>query len=614
MKASRFLILLSIVVSLLVILLAGANIWRERAQALDEARERLTSLNLALAEQMERSLQAVDFGLSDILQVLDHAVAWESAETHNQLKGYVAALPQIRAIAIVNADGIIVADSALHPATPIYVGDREHFRFLKDNPRHGMYIAAPNVSRRDKEWTVVLSRAIVGRHGEFRGVVFARMQPKYFQDLYRGVLHLDGSAVTVFRRDATLLFRQPHVDTMVGKRLPDVPLFTTLLPQAERGTYEAPAVSDGKQRVFSYAALRAYPIVVNSHQTKDQILARWRDSVWITLLVIGLVLLAGFWLMRCLLCALRKQEEAAEALLLGASVFEHTQEGILITDAARRIIDVNRAFTRLTGYSLDDLRGQTPAALKSGSHDQAFYDAMWRSIDNTGEWRGEIWNFKKSGELYPGILNISAVKNAVGRTTHYVAVYADISDLKNTQQYLEKLANYDTLTGLPNRMLLADRLRQAIAHARRHERLLAVCFLDLDGFKPINDRHGHGVGDQLLVLVAGRLLQAVRAEDTVARLGGDEFVLLLSELNTVDECELALERIIEDLSASYAVGTLDLRLSASIGIAIYPFDDAEPDMLLRLADHAMYQAKQGGRNRYCFYEAENGGGKVNEAR
>jgi diguanylate cyclase (GGDEF)-like protein len=242
--------------------------------------------------------------------------------------------------------------------------------------------------------------------------------------------------------------------------------------------------------------------------------------------------------------------------------------------------------------------------LKSGNHDAAFYDAMWRSIEHTGEWRGEIWNYKKSGELYPGILNISAVKNGIGRTTHYVAVYADISDLKSTQQYLEKLANYDTLTGLPNRMLLADRLRQAIAHARRQEQLLAVCFLDLDGFKPVNDRHGHGIGDQLLVQVAGRLRQAVRADDTVARLGGDEFVLLLSDLSTVEECERALERIIADLGAPYAVGALTLRISASIGVAIYPFDDAEPDMLLRLADHAMYRAKQDGRSRYCFYEAE----------
>ncbi len=604
MKASRFLIIVGVLVSLLVGLLAGANIWREREQALTEARERLTALNLALAEQLERSLQAVDFGLSDVIQMLERNPGWDSAEVHGALRGYVAALPQIRAIAIVDARGIIVGDSALYPATPIDVADREYFQQVKADPAMGMFVGPPNVSRRDKEWTVVVSRAITDQQGGFRGVVFARLQPRYFQELYRGVLHLKDSAVTVFRRDGTLLFREPHVEEAVGRQLSGLPLFTELLPRAERGTYEAPAVLDSRVRVFSYAALRAYPVVMNSHQAKDAILARWRASAWLSLLVIGLVLLAGFWMMRCLLCALRKQEEAAEALLLGASVFEHTQEGILITDAERRIINLNRAFTRLTGYTLDDLRGQTPAMLKSGNHDTAFYDAMWRSIEHTGEWRGEIWNYKKSGELYPGILNISAVKNGIGRTTHYVAVYADISDLKSTQQYLEKLANYDTLTGLPNRMLLADRLRQAIAHARRQEQLLAVCFLDLDGFKPVNDRHGHGVGDQLLVQVAGRLRQAVRADDTVARLGGDEFVLLLSDLSTVEECERALERIIADLGAPYAVGAHTLRISASIGVAIYPFDDAEPDMLLRLADHAMYRAKQDGRSRYCFYEAE----------
>jgi diguanylate cyclase (GGDEF)-like protein/PAS domain S-box-containing protein len=608
MKASRLLILVSSVVSLLVVALAGVNLWREREQALTEARERLTALNLALAEQMERSLQAVDFGLADVVQMLGRTAAWDAEEIHTALKGYVATLPQIRAIAIANADGIIVNDSALHPVTPIFVGDREHFQFGKTNPGHGMHIAAPNVSRRDKEWTVVLSRTIVDRHGNFRGVVFARMQPGYFQELYRGVLRMNESAITVFRRDGILLFRQPHIEEMVGRKLADNPLFAEMLPRAERGAYEAPAVIDGRMRVFSYAALRAYPIVVNSHQNRAEVLAHWRASAIAALLIIGVILAAGFCLIRRLLRAMRDQERAAEALLLSASVFEHTQEGILITDAERRIVDVNRAFTRLTGYTLDDLRGQTPAILKSGRHDRDFYDAMWRSIEHTGEWRGEIWNFRKSGELYPGILNISAVRNRVGRTTHYVAVYADISDLKNTQQYLEKLANFDTLTGLPNRMLLADRMRQAIARARRQEQLLGVCFLDLDGFKPINDRHGHDVGDGLLVQVAQRLLDAVRGEDTVARMGGDEFVLLLSDLHTVEECEVALLRVIEDLVVPYRVGALELRVSASIGIAIYPFDDAEPDMLLRLADHAMYQAKQAGRNRFCFYEADDAAG------
>jgi diguanylate cyclase (GGDEF)-like protein/PAS domain S-box-containing protein len=603
MKASRFLILSSIAVSLLIAAFVATNVWRAREHALADARDRLTSLNFALAEQLERSLQSVDLALTDVADTVGRKADWTTPEIHQALKTYATALPQIRAIAVVDAAGNIVNDSARHPAPPIYVGDREHFMFLRANPRSGMYVSSPFKSRRDKEWTVVLSRSIVDRNGIFRGVVFARMQPSHFQELYRDVLHLEGSGITVFRRDGTLLFRQPHADEMVGKNLSGVPLFATMLPKAEHGTYEAMAVTDKQLRIFSYKTLRAYPLVVNSHQAKDVVLATWRDNAMRALLVIGTALLAGFWLTRRLLAAMRQQEGAAEALRLSASVFEHTQEGILITDAAQRVISVNSAFTRLNGYTLDDLRGRTPAVLRSGRHDTAFYQEMWRTLDQNGEWRGEIWNVRKNGETYAGILDISAVKDPAGKVTHYVAVYADITDLKNTQHYLERLANFDALTGLPNRTLLADRMDLAIARARRQEQLLAVCFLDLDGFKPINDRHGHEIGDQLLTQVALRLHEAIRADDTAARLGGDEFVLLLSDLNTVDECEVALLRVMEDLATPFTIAGHRLTVSASIGIAIYPFDDAEPDMLLRLADHAMYRAKANGRGRFHFCDA-----------
>ena len=603
MKASRFLLFYSIAISLLIAAFVGANLWHERQQALTDASERLTGLNLALAEQLERSLQAVDLALADVVNTVGRNADWAAPEIHRTLKTYASVLPQIRAIAVVDAAGNIVNDSATHPLVPIFIGDREHFRFLQANPQSGMFIAKPFKSRRDQEWTVVLARPVVDRGGAFRGVVFARMQPSHFQSLYHNVLHLAGSGVTVFRRDGTLLFRQPHVEEMVGRDMSGVALFSAMLPTAEHGTYEALAVADAQLRLFSYKALRAYPLVINSHQRKDVVLGNWRMNSARALLVIALALLAGQWLIRRLLGAMRQQESDAEALRLSASVFEHTQEGILITDAAQHIIQVNRAFTRLTGYTLDDLRGKSPGVLRSGRHDKAFYEAMWRTIEDCGEWRSEIWNVRKDGETFAGILNISAVKNPAGKVTHYVAVYADITDLKNTQHTLERLANFDALTGLPNRMLLADRMDLAIARARRHEQLLAVCFLDLDGFKPVNDSHGHEIGDQLLAQVAERLRGAIRADDTAARVGGDEFVLLLSDLNTVEECEVALLRLVEDLNAPFAIGGQRLAISASIGVAIYPFDDAEPDMLLRLADHAMYRAKQNGRGRFHFFDA-----------
>ncbi len=298
----------------------------------------------------------------------------------------------------------------------------------------------------------------------------------------------------------------------------------------------------------------------------------------------------------------RKRTEAV--LKLTASVFENSQEGILITDAATRIVNVNSAFTKVTGYSLEEAKGKTPAFLRSGLQDSAFYQAMWAALKETGQWHGEIWNRKKAGEFYPEILNINEVRNAEGEVINYVGMFSDITDLKDTQERLESLANYDALTGLPNRVLLADRLHQALANAKRHGRLLAVCFLDLDGFKPINDTYGHEAGDRFLIEVAKRLTQTLRAGDTVARLGGDEFVLLIADLRDYEELEVAMDRILECVAKPFQIGDVVLGVSASVGVTIFPLDDSDPDTLLRHADQSMYQAKQLGRNCYQLFDME----------
>jgi diguanylate cyclase (GGDEF)-like protein/PAS domain S-box-containing protein len=296
------------------------------------------------------------------------------------------------------------------------------------------------------------------------------------------------------------------------------------------------------------------------------------------------------------------QQEKEQLLRLNASVFENTQEGILITDAEQRILRVNSAFTAVTGYTEAEVAGRTPRILKSGRQDAAFYQQMWQAIATTGHWRGEIWNRNKGGELYAEILNVSAVEDGLGRVTNYIGVFSDISDLKAAQRRLEALANFDALTGLPNRALLADRLRQAISTARRQQQLLAVVFLDLDGFKEVNDELGHETGDRLLVEVARRLAGAVRGGDTVARLGGDEFVLLLVGLADMAEMEPVLNRVLTEVAQPYRIEGRELLLSASMGVAVYPVDEADPDTLLRHADQAMYQAKQSGRNRFLFFD------------
>lgn len=295
---------------------------------------------------------------------------------------------------------------------------------------------------------------------------------------------------------------------------------------------------------------------------------------------------------------------AEEQLQLAASVFVNAQEGITITDAGGFITDVNPAFTRITGYSRDEVLGRSPKLLSSGHQDAAFYARMWDALRNSGAWRGEIWNRNKAGEVYPELLSVAVVKDVTGQVSHYISSFSDITHLKDREVHLDRLAHYDPLTSLPNRRLLDDRLRQAIAHTRRAGKIMAVAVFDLDHFKPINDEFGHAAGDMALVEVARRLRACVRENDTVARSGGDEFVLILQNLEWVEECDALLARILHDVTQPVDLGEGHrAQLSASIGLTLFPQDPVDPEKLLQHADQAMYQAKQAGRNRYQLFDA-----------
>ena len=299
-----------------------------------------------------------------------------------------------------------------------------------------------------------------------------------------------------------------------------------------------------------------------------------------------------------------KMHRVTEDLRLAATVINRTREGVIITNARAIIQDVNPAFCELTGYSLEELRGRNPNLLKSGRHDKSFYETLWSSIIRDGTWTGEIWNRRKDGSLLPQIVNIDSLSNDHGEVTHYVGVFTDISLIKDQQQKLEDMAFYDRLTGLPNRSLLSDRMDLAIADAQRHQQQLAIAFLDLDGFKAVNDALGHNIGDQLLIQVAHRLRDCMRASDTVARLGGDEFVLIIRDLQDTLELERSLERVLRQMRAPYILGDHTCSgISGSLGVAIYPTHGTDAGALLRASDSAMYQAKQAGGNCYRFFRS-----------
>ena len=297
-----------------------------------------------------------------------------------------------------------------------------------------------------------------------------------------------------------------------------------------------------------------------------------------------------------------EKEKRVNELALAANVFTHARESIMITDAKGNIIKVNDTFTSTSGYSSKEAIGKKPLILQSGRQSPEFYADLWQTLLKEDYWSGEIWNKRKNGEVYAVIQTISAVRDKHGITTHYVSLANDITPMKAHQKQLEHIAHYDLLTNLPNRVLLADRLSQAMLQCGRHEQSLAVVFLDLDGFKAINDTYGHDMGDELLIALSIRMKEALREGDSLARIGGDEFVAVLTDLSTVEDSEPVLERLLLSASEPVTIGDIVLSISASIGVTLYPQDSVDVDQLMRHADQAMYVAKESGKNRYHLFD------------
>jgi diguanylate cyclase (GGDEF)-like protein/PAS domain S-box-containing protein len=301
---------------------------------------------------------------------------------------------------------------------------------------------------------------------------------------------------------------------------------------------------------------------------------------------------------------LLKRDQALISRLM-LKVFENASEGVIITDPKTHILNINDAFTQVTGYSADEVIGQRPSLLYSGRQDDDFYHRMWQQLTETGHWEGEIWNRRKNGDIYLEWLSIAAVNDEDGNVTHYVGIFSDITQAKENEHQLRYLAHYDQLTRLPNRTLFQDRLRQALAMARRDGLQVAVLFLDLDGFKEVNDALGHGAGDELLRQVALRLQGTLRESDTVSRFGGDEFTIVLSDVRGRDAVARIAGKLVESVARPYDLGGETAHVTTSLGISLYPDMTRSSEELIHQADSAMYHAKNHGKNHYEFYDPLN---------
>ena len=325
------------------------------------------------------------------------------------------------------------------------------------------------------------------------------------------------------------------------------------------------------------------------------------DTVWFSNSVVGVVedgKLVHVWGSQTDITA---RKEAEEALRLSASVFENTDEGVVIAQPDLTIIDVNPALCEMTGYAREELIGATLRLFQSGAEDPSRDRALWRALETVGHWQGELWNRRKDGDVLPQWLTISSVRDGFGRLTHYVGVSTDISQLKHSEAQLDHLAHHDPLTDLPNRLLLNERLEHAIRQVERRDSGLAVVFLDIDNFKHLNDSLGHPVGDKLLCRVAEALTEAMRAADTVARISGDEFVLVLEDIESPDDAAATAEKLMSIFGHPFLVDDREVRVTASAGVSLCPRDGDDAATLLRNADAAMYLAKDTGRNSYHFY-------------
>ena len=348
--------------------------------------------------------------------------------------------------------------------------------------------------------------------------------------------------------------------------------------------------------------------LLSSYLDDSAQLAQWKlisGYIWVFFSAV-LIFFARARLFSCLGMGarLKRQYQDQEHLRQAAVVFDCTREGVLVSDRNGLIVHVNRALVEITGYTPQEVLGQSPSMFKSGRHGPAFYQDVFESLKNTGQWHGEIWNRRKSGEVYPQWQTIRSICDAKGQVSHYVAVFSDISAIKNSQTELMRLAHHDPLTGLPNRLLFTDRTEQALASAQRHKTGCALLMIDLDHFKIINDSLGHNVGDLLLKEVGERLLSVFGKGFTVARLGGDEFAVLIENCSQVAQAAALAQQILEVMKGAFLVDQHQLFISASVGISLFPNDALNAEQLLRNADSALFKAKSSGREGYAMYTEE----------
>ena len=586
---------------------------RDRA-LLDSERE-LKNTALILAEQLDRTFQAVDLVQSSVIERIqslginsseDFTRRMSGEDVQQMLKASTSGLVQIYAISLINADGRLINFSRFWPGPDISVADRIFFTALKADPKVTSYISEPGHNRTNGAWTLFLVRRVTAANGEFLGLVLGAIELTYFDKLFGSVSLGKGSSITLFRSDGIMLTRFPQVESAIGKFFKST---IDAVGQGDSGTARFIGQLGGKDRLLAAHRLAHFPLILSTAVDTEAALAIWQKQ---TNILLGAGILAALTV-AIMIWLIARQQTRAHGLSMQSLALEkmrldtalnNMSQGLIMFDAADRIVICNDLYIKMYGLSRDivkpgcsfaELLRYRAEAGKFVHHDPEQYQTDLAEAMALGKVTSSIIETADGRE----VLVTNSPMAAGGR----VATHNDITERRRAEAKIEYMAQHDALTDLPNRVLLFEQLRQALAATRQGVHLAVFC-LDLDRFKDVNDAHGHPTGDLLLKAVADRLRQCIRDTDIVARLGGDEFAIMQAGASQPTDATSLASRLIEVIGAPYELNGDRVTVELSIGIALAPGDGLDPDQLLKNADLALYRAKSDGHGLYRFFEPE----------
>jgi len=607
------------VISILILCISVLSILAEKQRYLDQATISSRNISELLSQNISAEFDKADVLLQSVRNSLQATHTEIVDHNFSTLKDYISqsesVIPMALSLRVTDKNGKIILGKDVQQNNPVNLNDIDFFKKLREDSSDRLVVTGPVFGRISKQWMIVIARRINAHDGSFAGTVSVNFACSKFEKFLSKIALGRYGAATIRTTDLALISRFPSANDQIGSKEVSQKLREIMQINEDGGEYLAITAIDGIERSNTYHKLQRYPFYVIVGLGTEDFLLEWHTHIWLftslAVLAIFITCLAAIQVYRTngrLALEVAEHKIAEKELRISAIAFE-SQEGISVTDANANILRVNQAFTNITGYSAEEVIGQNPRILKSGRQDKSFYSAMWEKINSTGVWEGEIWNKRKNGEIYPEHLIITAVKGSDEIVTNYVATLTDITHTKAAEDEIKYLAFYDPLTLLPNRRLLLDRLRQALASQARNGQSGALIFIDLDNFKTLNDTLGHDIGDMLLQQVANRLESCVREGDTVARLGGDEFVVMLEDLS-IDSIEAAEQtkiigrKILFSLNQQYQLGSHKYNNTPSIGATLFKNNEQSVDDLMKQADIAMYQSKKAGRNTLRFFDPQ----------